>query len=90
MDRTRAMKNALALLLIYPRLLSFLTYCGSGSTRHGWRKERCRPWMAVCATGFRDRSENSDGTRRAELPQRQFWLLFLFLIKWLPLKAMSN
>ena len=69
---------ALALsLLIYPRLISFESDRGSGSTRQGWCKERCQPGMAVCASYFHDRSQDAAGTRRAELSQNDFLLPFL-------------
>ena len=52
----------LLLILIYPRLISFESDRASGSARHGWRKERCQPWMAVCAARLHDYSQNSEGT----------------------------
>ena len=65
-----------SLLLIYPRLISFESDRESGSARHGWRKERCQPWMAVCAIHFHDRSQNAAGTRRAEWSQKTFCFRF--------------
>ena len=56
----------LLLLLIHPRLISFESDRGSGSTRHEWHKERCQLWMAVCATLFHDCSQIAAGTRRAK------------------------
>ena len=64
--RDKQTTNAKRLLLIYPRLISFESDRASGSARHGWRKERCQPWMAVCATHLHDHSQNAAGTRRAE------------------------
>ena len=51
------------LILIYPRLISFESDRASGSTRQGWRKERCQPWMAVCATYLHGHSQNAAGTQ---------------------------
>ena len=69
------------LLLIYPRLISLESDRGSGSTRHGWRKERCQPWIAVSAIHFHDHSEDAAGTRRAELSQKDFLLPFVVFSK---------
>ena len=53
---------AFALDLDLPRLISFESARASGSARHGWRKERCQPGMAVCAARLHDHSQNSEGT----------------------------
>ena len=49
-------------ILIYPRLISFESNLGSGSARQGRRRERCQPWMAVCAAHLHEHSQNSAGT----------------------------
>ena len=61
-----ALALALALDLDLPRLISFESDRASGPARHGWRKERCQPWMAVCAAHLHEHSQNSEGTRRAD------------------------
>jgi len=62
--------------MFYPRLISFESARVSGSARHGWRKERCQPWMAVCAARLHELSQNGAGTRRADLPQKTFCFVF--------------
>jgi hypothetical protein len=75
----------LLLLLLLPRLIGFEIDRGGGSSRQGWRKERCQPWTAVCAARWSDQSQNAAGTHRADYPQKTFCFVFgLFKNEGLP------
>ena len=62
----------LPLILIYPRLISFEIYRGGGSMCQDGTLSAGQAGMPVCAAHWSDRSQNSEGTRRADWPQNGF------------------
>jgi hypothetical protein len=66
----------LLLLLLYERLISFEIDRGGGSTRQGWRKERCQPGRLFARRASAINLKMPQAPAGLIIRERDFWLLF--------------